>query len=140
MAERCAVIGIGQTKYSKRAGDLSLDGLVRQAALRALEDAELTFADIDAIVIGKGAMRHWLAEHPAPTDALDIVFVGYSELLVGAMRRAGNRNPAHLLLARPDAAPEQLGEIHERTLLVFDSESDAALASERRLPAARSSR
>jgi acetyl-CoA C-acetyltransferase len=52
-AERCAVIGTGQTKYSKRRGDLSIDGLVREAALRALEDAELTFRDIDAIVIGK---------------------------------------------------------------------------------------
>jgi acetyl-CoA C-acetyltransferase len=51
--ERCAVIGIGQSKYSKRRADLSIDGLVREAALRALEDAELRFADIDAIVIGK---------------------------------------------------------------------------------------
>ena len=30
-----------------------MDGLVREAALRALDDAELTFADIDAIVLGK---------------------------------------------------------------------------------------
>ncbi|MCH2170107.1 thiolase domain-containing protein [Myxococcota bacterium] len=53
MAERCAVVGIGQTKYSRRRGDLSINGLVREAALRALEDAQLGFADIDAIVIGK---------------------------------------------------------------------------------------
>ncbi|RMF25717.1 MAG: thiolase domain-containing protein [Deltaproteobacteria bacterium] len=52
MAERCAVIGIGQTKYS-RCRRLSIDGLVREAVLRALEDAERTFADIDAVVIGK---------------------------------------------------------------------------------------
>jgi acetyl-CoA C-acetyltransferase len=52
MAERCAVIGLGQTKYA-RCLPMSMDGLVRQAALRALEDAELTFADIDAIVLGK---------------------------------------------------------------------------------------
>jgi len=30
-----------------------MTGLVREAALRALEDAQLTFADIDAVVIGK---------------------------------------------------------------------------------------
>ena len=30
-----------------------LSGLLREAALRALEDAEMTFADIDALVIGK---------------------------------------------------------------------------------------
>jgi acetyl-CoA C-acetyltransferase len=51
--ERCAVIGIGQSKYSKRSDDLSIDGLVRVAALRALDDAQLRFSDIDAIVIGK---------------------------------------------------------------------------------------
>jgi len=52
MAERCAVVGIGQTQY-ERCLPVTMDGLVREAALRALEDAELTFADIDAIVIGK---------------------------------------------------------------------------------------
>jgi acetyl-CoA C-acetyltransferase len=51
--ERCAVVGIGQSKYSKRSAEHSIDGLVRVAALRALEDAELRFSDIDAIVIGK---------------------------------------------------------------------------------------
>jgi acetyl-CoA C-acetyltransferase len=52
MAERCAVIGLGQTKYD-RCLPVSMDGLVREAALLALEDAGLTFADIDAIVLGK---------------------------------------------------------------------------------------
>jgi acetyl-CoA C-acetyltransferase len=52
MGKPAAVIGIGQTKY-KRQRDLTIDGLVREAVLRALEDAELTFADIDAVVIGK---------------------------------------------------------------------------------------
>ena len=52
MAEKCAVIGIGQTKYAARR-EVSIPGLVREAALRALEDAGLTFADIDAVVIGK---------------------------------------------------------------------------------------
>jgi acetyl-CoA C-acetyltransferase len=52
MGNPAAVIGIGQTKY-KRQRDLTLDGLVREATLRALDDAELTFADIDAVVIGK---------------------------------------------------------------------------------------
>jgi acetyl-CoA C-acetyltransferase len=46
------VVGIGQTKY-KRQLPVTLDGLVREAALQALDDANLTFADIDAVVIGK---------------------------------------------------------------------------------------
>ena len=53
MAERCAVIGIGQTKHDVKRIDVSMPGLVREAALRALADAELGFADIDAVVIGK---------------------------------------------------------------------------------------
>ena len=53
MGERCAVIGVGQTKYKRKRDDLSIDGLVREAALRALADAEVTWKDLDAIVIGK---------------------------------------------------------------------------------------
>jgi acetyl-CoA C-acetyltransferase len=54
MAQRSAVIGVGQAKHAAKRDDLSLAGLVREAALQALEDAELTFRDIDAVVIGKG--------------------------------------------------------------------------------------
>ncbi len=53
MKTRCAVIGVGQTKHAAKRDDLSLAGLVREAALRALEDAGLGWADIDAVVIGK---------------------------------------------------------------------------------------
>jgi acetyl-CoA C-acetyltransferase len=53
MSHACAVIGIGQTKHAPKRGDVSIAGLVREAALRALEDAGLGFGDIDAVVIGK---------------------------------------------------------------------------------------
>jgi len=53
MAQPCAVIGVGQTKHAKARADLSMPGLVREAALRALDDAGLGFGDIDAVVIGK---------------------------------------------------------------------------------------
>ena len=53
MSERVAVIGVGQTKYAAKRQDVSMPGLVREAALRALEDAGLTWSDIDAVVIGK---------------------------------------------------------------------------------------
>jgi acetyl-CoA C-acetyltransferase len=51
--ERVAVVGIGQTKHSATRGDVSMAGLVREAAQRALADAEMTWADVDAVVIGK---------------------------------------------------------------------------------------
>ncbi len=53
MAERTAVLGVGQTKYQTIRGDVSLPGLVREAAYRALEDALLDWDDIDAVVVGK---------------------------------------------------------------------------------------
>ena len=53
MSNAVAVIGIGQTKYASKRPDVSIAGLVREAAQRALDDAGLTYADIDAVVIGK---------------------------------------------------------------------------------------
>jgi acetyl-CoA C-acetyltransferase len=53
MAERCAVIGVGQTHHKAKREDVSIAGLVREAAKMALADAELTWTDIDAVVIGK---------------------------------------------------------------------------------------
>ena len=52
MAQRCCVVGVGQTHHTKVRDDVSLAGLLREAALRALEDAEMTWSDIDAVVIG----------------------------------------------------------------------------------------
>lgn len=53
MAQLAAVIGTGQTKYKTKRGDVSIAGLLREAAVNALEDAGLWFDDIDAVVIGK---------------------------------------------------------------------------------------
>ena len=52
MAERCAVVGIGQTHHRTVRDDVSLAGLLREAGQRALDDAEMTWRDIDAVVIG----------------------------------------------------------------------------------------
>ncbi len=52
MAERCAVVGIGQTHHAKVRDDVSLAGLLREAGQRALDDAEMGWRDVDAVVIG----------------------------------------------------------------------------------------
>ncbi len=49
----CAIVGIGQTEHKTRRWDVSLGGLVREAATRALDDAHMDWADIDAVVLGK---------------------------------------------------------------------------------------
>ena len=51
--ERVAVVGIGQTKHEATRGNVSVAGLRREAAGRTLSDSEMTWADIDAVVIGK---------------------------------------------------------------------------------------
>jgi acetyl-CoA C-acetyltransferase len=64
-----AAIGVGQSHHGSKRVDVSLPGLIREAVLRALDHAELTFADIDAVVLGsapdvfEGVMlpEQWLA-------------------------------------------------------------------------------
>ncbi len=53
MAELTAVVGIGQTKYQSKHLDHSMPSLVRVAAEKALADADCTWADIDAVILGK---------------------------------------------------------------------------------------
>jgi acetyl-CoA C-acetyltransferase len=53
MANRVAVVGVGQTRHKSKHKDVSIAGLVRQAAERALADAGCEWQDIDALVLGK---------------------------------------------------------------------------------------
>jgi acetyl-CoA C-acetyltransferase len=53
VAERCAVVGVGQTKHDACRADVSIAGLVREATDRALADAGIEMREVDAIVIGK---------------------------------------------------------------------------------------
>jgi acetyl-CoA C-acetyltransferase len=50
---RAAVIGVGQTRHRARRQDVSIAGLCREAVDRAMTDAGLGLADIDAVVVGK---------------------------------------------------------------------------------------
>jgi acetyl-CoA C-acetyltransferase len=47
------VIGVGQTRHRSRRSDVSIAGLCREAVDRAVADAGLSLADIDAVVAGK---------------------------------------------------------------------------------------
>jgi acetyl-CoA C-acetyltransferase len=50
---QAAVLGVGQTRHRSRRADVSIAGLCREAVDRALADAGLSLADIDAVVVGK---------------------------------------------------------------------------------------
>jgi acetyl-CoA C-acetyltransferase len=51
--QQAAVLGVGQTRHRSRRADLSMAGLCREAVDRAVDDAGVSLADIDAVVVGK---------------------------------------------------------------------------------------
>jgi acetyl-CoA C-acetyltransferase len=53
MKQRAAVLGTGQTHYKAKRPDVSMAGLLREAIDRAMADAQVGWADIDAVVVGK---------------------------------------------------------------------------------------
>ena len=52
MAERIAIVGIGQTEFKSRWVEISQVELVNLAVRRALENAGLTMKDIDVVILG----------------------------------------------------------------------------------------
>ncbi|WP_026454035.1 thiolase domain-containing protein [Saccharomonospora iraqiensis] len=50
---RTAVLGTGQTHHRSKRTDVSMAGLLREAVDRAMADAAVDWADIDAVVVGK---------------------------------------------------------------------------------------
>ena len=119
MAELCGIVGIGQTKHQAARKDVSMPGLMREAAERALADAELTWKDIDAVVIGKapdmfeGVMMPELFLHDAIGGA-------YKPML--RVHTAGSVGGSTGIVA---ASLVQAG-IHDRVLTVaFEKQSES---------------
>jgi len=119
MAERCAVIGVGQTKCASKRLDVSIAGLVREAAVGALEDAGLGFGDIDAVVIGKAPDMFEGVMMPELYLAPALGAVGKPLLRVHTAGSVGGSTAlvaAHLVTAG----------IHQRVLTVaFEKQSDS---------------
>jgi acetyl-CoA C-acetyltransferase len=119
MSERCAVIGIGQTVAKAKREDVSIAGLVREAAVMALEDAGLTFADIDAVVLGKAPDMFEGVMMPELYLAAALGAVGKPMFRVHTACSVGGSTAivaAHLVAAG----------IHDRVLTVaFEKQSDS---------------
>src|SRR5258708_27123376 len=109
MARLCAVVGVGQTHHKKIRDDVSITGLVREAAQRALEDAECTWADIDALVIGKAPDAFEGIVQPELFMAEALVAVGKPMIRV---HTAGSGRGRTLIEA---SRPTQAG-VHDRRL------------------------
>ena len=86
MAERCAVIGVGQTHHKAKRDDVSIAGLVREAAKMALADADLTWSDIDAVVINPSGGP--LAANPLMSAGLIRIGEAASRIRAGQADRA----------------------------------------------------
>ena len=119
MAYACAVVGVGQTRHAAKRDDVSIAGLVREAAERALADAGMDWADIDAVVLGKapdffeGVMMPELYLAPA------LGAVGKPMIRV---HTAGSVGGSTALVA----ANLVRGGVHSRVLTVaFEKQSDA---------------
>ena len=52
MSERIAIVGIGQTHFKSRRPEVSIVEMVNEAVVAALENAQLTIDDIDAVITG----------------------------------------------------------------------------------------
>ncbi|MEU8358829.1 thiolase domain-containing protein [Nonomuraea sp. NPDC048882] len=130
MGNRCAVIGVGQTHYTTKRRDVSIAGLVREAALRALEDAGLTFKDIDAVVIGKAPD---LFEGVMMPEAYLADALGAAGKPMMRVHTAGSVGGSTALVG----ASLIQGGVHERVLVVAfekQSESNATWALSTHLP------
>ncbi len=130
MSQLCGVIGVGQTKYTTTRGDVTIAGLVREAADRALEDAGMTWREIDAVVIGKAPDMFEGVMMPELYLADALVAAGKPLMRV---HTAGSVGGSTALVA---ANLVQTG-IHQRVLTVAfekQSESDAMWALSRPLP------
>jgi acetyl-CoA C-acetyltransferase len=125
-----AVIGTGQTKHDTARKDVSIAGLVREAAKRALDDAELTWSDIDAVVIGKAPDTFEGVMMPELYLAEALGAVGKPMMRV---HTAGSVGGSTALVA---AGLVQAG-VHERVLTVAfekQSEGDAMWALAMKIP------
>ncbi len=118
MGERVAIVGFGQTNHDQCRSDVSIAGLVREAADRALQAAGLELADIDAFVLGKAPdmlegivmPELWLA------DAL-----GASGKPVFRVHTAGSVGGSTAIVAASHIA----AGIHETVLTIgFEKQSD----------------
>ncbi len=125
-----AVVGIGQTKYNSVRDDVSIAGLCREAAKRALEDAEMSWSDIEAVVIGKAPD---MFEGVVMPEAYLADALGAAGKPIIRVHTAGSVGGSTALVA----ASLVQGAIHERVLTVAfekQSESDAMWALSRPIP------
>ena len=116
-----AIVGTGQTVHARRRTDVSQAGLAREACVEALNDAGLTMADIDSVVVASGPAMFGAVNQPEKwlVDAL-----GASMKPVVRVTSGGGTGLAGAL-----AAINQVKSGYARRVLViaYDKLSEGAL-------------
>ncbi len=69
MARRAGIIGTGQTIHKSKRRDVNIVELIHEAVIDCLNDAEITMADVDAVLIGN--MEHFEGVYNADLWAVD---------------------------------------------------------------------
>jgi len=64
MSKSVAIVGAGQTHHARRRTDVTQVGLAREAAIRALQDADLTMDDIDSVIVCTGPVLFAAVNQP----------------------------------------------------------------------------
>lgn len=64
MPHEVAIIGAGQTHHARRRVDVDQVGLAREAVQRALDDANMTIADIDSVIVATGPVLFAAVNQP----------------------------------------------------------------------------
>jgi acetyl-CoA C-acetyltransferase len=118
----CAVIGVGQTQHAAVRHDVTMGGLVREAADRAITDAGLEWRDVEAVVLGKapdmmeGLMSPELYLADALAAAGKPIFRAYTSGNAGGM-------------AASTGVSLVAANVHSRVLVVaFEKQSEARAA------------
>ena len=73
------------------------------------------------IVLGKTAMKDCLRNVGVAIHRLNVAVVGYSSRMMGAIRRASNRNPQTMTIYAESTPFEILKRLPEETLFLYDS-------------------
>jgi len=122
MSRAVAAVAVGQTDHVSRRLDVGIPEMVREAVDRCLETRDLTFADVDALVVGNMEMfegvnlvEHWLV------DALGAAGKPVWKLNNGGTVGASTAIAAYYLIA---------SGFHRRVLCVgFEKQSEGSAQS-----------
>ena len=75
------------------------------------------------IILAKVAMKHFYLESGEQSEELSVNFLGWSERMAGAIRRAANRHPQNLTVWAADVKAKELSNLNKNSLFFFDRKS-----------------